>query len=115
MVDPIIHGQGCLLGFPRTGGAFQFNSLMTKIPTRRAEGQADSTPAPLEHDRLTRRERGIWRVALLLLSLLAIGLAIISWSSIRSMQVHLEALPIGLIILVALFVVYAWNKTNEIA
>jgi two-component system NtrC family sensor kinase len=28
---------------------------------------------------------------------------------------HLEALPMGLVVLVALFVAYAWHKTNEIA
>ena len=28
---------------------------------------------------------------------------------------HLEALPVGLVVLVFLFVAYAWSKTNEIA
>ena len=39
----------------------------------------------------------------------------ISWDNIRAMPHHLEALPVGLVVLVALFVAYAWNKTNEIA
>src|SRR3981081_526435 len=28
---------------------------------------------------------------------------------------HIEGLPVGLVVLVALFVVYAWGKTNEIS
>src|SRR6266436_9608752 len=41
--------------------------------------------------------------------------AAVSWDQIRSMPHHLEALPLGLVVLVALFVTYAWSKTNEIS
>jgi two-component system, NtrC family, sensor kinase len=69
----------------------------------------------LERDRLTHRERRVWRVALLLLGVMAVGIAVISWDSVRAMPLHLEALPVGLVVLVALFVAYAWTKTKEIA
>lgn len=88
---------------------------MAKIPTPRADGSAESTSVRLERDRLTRRERAVWRAALLLLCALAVALAAISWGSVRAMPRHLEALPIGLVILVALFVAYAWTKTSEIS
>ena len=88
---------------------------MTGSHTPRAEVSAESTSAPLERDRLTRRERGVWRSALLLLGALSVALAVISWDSMHSASRHLEALPIGLVVLVALFVAYAWTKTNEIA
>ena len=88
---------------------------MTKISTPRAETLAEPPSVALDRDLLTRRERGVWRSALLLLGVLAIGLAIISWDSVRAMPHHLEALPVGLVVLVALFVIYAWRKTNEIA
>ncbi len=54
-------------------------------------------------------------MALLLLAALAIAFAAISWDQVRALPHHLEALPVGLVILVALFVAYAWNKTNEIS
>jgi len=50
-----------------------------------------------------------------LLGALSVAFAITSWDSIRAMPHHLEALPIGLVILVSLFVAYAWSKTTEIA
>lgn len=57
----------------------------------------------------------MWRLALLLLGVLAVAFAITSWDQIRAMPHHMEALPVGLVVLVALFAVYAWNKANEIS
>jgi two-component system NtrC family sensor kinase len=54
-------------------------------------------------------------LALLLLGALAVAFAAISWDQVRALPNHLEALPVGLVILVALFVAYAWGKTNEIS
>jgi len=88
---------------------------MTKIPNARPEITAEPTAVPLDRDRLTRRERGVWRAALVLLAALAVAFSITSWDSIRAMPHHLEALPVGLVVLVTLFVAYAWGKTNEIA
>jgi PAS domain S-box-containing protein len=89
--------------------------LMVKMSTPRAGDSAESPSVALERDRLTLRERGVWRLALLLLAALAIAFAAISWDQVRALPHHLEALPVGLVILVALFVAYAWNKTNEIS
>jgi len=88
---------------------------MNNDATPRADVSAESTSAPLNRDRLSRRERGVWRAALLLLGALAVAFAATSWQSIEAMPHHLEALPIGLVVLVFLFVMYAWSKTNEIA
>src|ERR1035437_3821209 len=88
---------------------------MAKTSTPGTGSSGESTSTPLDRDRLTRRERGVWRAALVLLAVLAVALAITSWDAIRAMRHHLEALPIGLIALVTLFVTYAWTKTTEIA
>ena len=88
---------------------------MDKNATPRPGLAVESPSAAAERDHLTRREHGVWRAALLLLALLAVAFAATSWDSIQKMPHHLEALPIGLVVLVALFVVYAWHKTNEIA
>src|SRR5882724_8158849 len=88
---------------------------MVKTSTPRVRDSAESPSATLDRDRLTHRERGVWRMTLLLLAALAIAFAAVSWDQIRSMPNHLEALPVGLVVLVALFVTYAWSKTNEIS
>jgi PAS domain S-box-containing protein len=88
---------------------------MSKDSTPRADVPAESPSAHLERDRLSRRERGVWRAALLLLGSLALAFSATSWDSMKSMPHHLEALPVGLVVLVFLFVTYAWTKTNEIA
>jgi PAS domain S-box-containing protein len=66
-------------------------------------------------ERLDRRERELWLVSLVLLTLLAVGLALTSWPTIRAMPANLAVLPIGAVILVALFTIYVWNKRREIA
>ena len=52
---------------------------------------------------------------MILLCSLAVGLAVTSWETVRAMPPGLEALPVGLVVLVVLFVAYAWSKTTEIA
>ena len=88
---------------------------MNKDSTPRAEGSPESPSASLERDHLSARERGVWRASLLLLGVLAVAFAVTSWQSLRESSLHLEALPIGLVVLVLLFGAYAWNKNNEVA
>src|SRR5271165_4617536 len=88
---------------------------MKKDSTPRAVDSAESPSAPKQRDQLSRRERAVWRAALLLMGALALAFAATSWETIRAMPRNLEALPIGLVILVFLFVAYAWNKINEIS
>jgi two-component system NtrC family sensor kinase len=80
-----------------------------------ADVTAESPSARLDRDQLSRRERGVWLAALLLLGALAIAFAAVSWPAIKSMPHHMEALPVGLVVLVFLFAAYAWNKANEIS
>ena len=81
----------------------------------RAQDAAPPGPAPSKLEQLGRKEGELWRSALFLLVLLAAALAILSWDRIRELPQRLEALPIGLVILVALFGAYTWSKTCEIA
>src|SRR6202158_559238 len=113
--DRIILGQGRLSLSPVGWEAPSKQKLMVKPSTPRAGDSAESPSVASDRDRLTRRERGVWRSALLLLGALAIAFAAISWDQVRALPHHLEALPLGLVVLVALFVVYAWGKTNEVS
>jgi PAS domain S-box-containing protein len=88
---------------------------MRKDSTPPADASADTPSARLDRDQLSRRERGVWRAALLLLGALALAFAATSWQSVQSIPPNLKALPVGLVVLVFLFVAYAWTKTNEIA
>ena len=88
---------------------------MANKSTPRIASPSESAATPQERDRLTRRERAVWRAALVLLSALSIALAVVSWDGNPPMPHRLEALPVGLVVLVALFAAYAWSKTNEIA
>jgi PAS domain S-box-containing protein len=88
---------------------------MIKESTPRADAPAEPTSANVERDHLGRQERGVWRSALLLLGCLAVAFAVSSWQSVRALPHYLEALPVALVTLVALFVAYAWTKTSEIA
>ena len=62
-----------------------------------------------------RRQSELWRLTFLLLLVLSIVFAVVSWDTIRSLAHHFEALPIGLVVLVTLFGLYAWKRTQEIS
>lgn len=62
-----------------------------------------------------KRQSELWRLTFFLLLILSVVFAAISWNTIRALAVRFEALPIGLVILVALFGWYAWKRTQEIS
>src|SRR5260221_620070 len=62
-----------------------------------------------------RRQQELWRLSFLVLFLVSVVFAWMSWDWLRSAKLYLEALPIGLVVLVTLFGAYVWKKTKEIA
>src|SRR5919108_4315457 len=66
-------------------------------------------------ERFEKRQNELWRLTFLILFLLVLAYAWTSWGSIRNLTHHFEALPIGLVVLVALFSAYMWKKTREIS
>ena len=66
-------------------------------------------------EQFERRQSELWRLTFFLLLVLSIVFAMVSWDTIRSLAHRFEALPIGLVLLVALFGVYAWKRTQEIS
>src|SRR5437868_10366013 len=66
-------------------------------------------------ERLVSSESTLWRLTLVVVIALAIGFAFLSWTELRALPLRLEALPIGLVVLVILFAVYALSKTRQMA
>ena len=68
------------------------------------DGKVGVTPSAdsrsTSFDRLTAREGRLWLLALILLVALSVGLALVSWQPLRSLPWTLDALPVGLVLLV---------------
>ncbi len=74
-----------------------------------------TTRVPSKLEQLERKEGQLWRSALFVLVVLAAAFALLSWETVRRLPHRLEALPVGLVILVALFGAYLWIRSNELA
>jgi len=77
-------------------------------------GDQEPKQPPPELDRLERKENEVWRLAILMLVILAVGVAVLSHQALQSSQWHLEALPVGAGVLIVLFGAYVWKKKREI-
>lgn len=65
-------------------------------------------------EQLELKESQLCRESLLLLTLLAAALAASSWEPLRTLPQRLEALPIGVVLLIGLFAAYAWTQKGQI-
>src|SRR5215472_9828895 len=66
-------------------------------------------------EQFEKNQRELWRLTFFILFLVSAVFAWMSWGGLRSSSLHLEALPIGLVVLVVLLGVYVWKKAQEIA
>jgi len=83
-----------------------------------SSGGSNQPPRASVSDRLAQfeeRQRHLWRLTYLLLGLLTVAYVTVSWSTIRSLAERYEALLVGLVALIGLFIVYAWKRNKEIA
>jgi PAS domain S-box-containing protein len=79
---------------------------------------SDNRHQPAVSDRLAQFEKHqseLWRLTFFLLLAVSIVFAVVSWNSIRAFAIRFEALPIGLVVLIALFGFYALKRTQEIS
>src|SRR6202165_4288074 len=85
-------------------------------PSKRLSSGAGRPAAVSERlAQFERRQSELWRLTFFLLLVLSVVFALVSWDTIRSLAHRFEALPIGLVILVVLFGLYAWKRTQEIS
>ena len=84
-----------------------------KVPPEREP----RNPAGAHLETFEKRQTELWRLTFLLLLIVTIVFAWFAWGTLRAEKSHLEALgyTVGLVVLVLLFGVYIWNKTQEIA
>ena len=74
-----------------------------------------SDPVTRPSSQLEKEESWLWRVALLLLVLFAVGMATLSWERLQNLPYRLGAIPIGFLVLAVLFVVYAYGRRREVS
>lgn len=78
-----------------------------------AQDEKDSGPA--KPTKLEKEESWLWRVALLLLVLFAVGTAVLSWERLQTLPYHLWAIPAGMMIMAVVFAVYAYGRRREVS
>src|SRR5438445_1906636 len=91
------------------------NQIAKRHGGRPPSGESRRSAITSSFQRFERRQNELWRLTFLVLFLLVLAYAWTSWDSIRSLAHRFEALPIGLVILVILFTLYTWKKTQEIS
>jgi two-component system NtrC family sensor kinase len=79
---------------------------------------AGKSSSPAVSERLAqfeRRQGELWRLTFLLLLVISVVFAVVSWDTIHSLAIRFEALPVGLVILIGLFGMYTWKRTQEMS
>jgi PAS domain S-box-containing protein len=70
--------------------------------------------SPRKLKQLEHKENELWRLAIFMLIVLAVGVAILSQQSLESSPINRQALPVGAGVLILLFGAYIWKKKREI-
>jgi len=77
-------------------------------------GNQEPVQPPQELERIERKEKAVWRLTILMLVILAVGVAVLSQEALPSTQLELKILPAGAGVLIVLFGAYIWSKKHEI-
>src|SRR6202521_389891 len=86
------------------------NQDLSSTPPVNGKASVSSRLAQFE-----KRQKELWRITFLILLVLATVFAATSWDTLRSLTHRYEALPIGLVLLVALFGAHVWKRSQEIS
>jgi two-component system sensor histidine kinase/response regulator len=70
--------------------------------------------SPRQLQQLEHKENELWRLAIFMLVVLAVGVAILSQQTLQYSPIDRQALPIGAGVLILLFGAYIWKKKREI-
>ena len=78
-------------------------------------GGSDRPSLSSRLEQFEKRQSELWRLTSFLVVALAVGFAILSWSTIKSLALRYEPLLPLLFVVVALFIAYAWKRNQEIS
>ncbi len=70
--------------------------------------------APRPPDNFDREESQLWRWALLFMVFLAVALTALLWERLENIPFSLRSIPIGVLVLIVLFAVYAYGRRREV-
>jgi PAS domain S-box-containing protein len=93
------------------------------IRDQRASSSSASPPPPggsrgsvsSRFEQFEKRQTELSRLTSFLLIIITVVFAWLAWPTIRTLTHNSQALPIGLVVLVALFVAYTWKRSSEMA
>ena len=81
-------------------------------------GGAKDAPRTTVGDRLAQFEQGqrkLWRLNYGLLALVTVAFVAASWDALRSFAQRYEVLLLGVLVVVGVFMIYAWKRNQEIS
>jgi len=76
---------------------------------------AKDAPRTTVGDRLAQFEQGqrkLWRLNYGLLALVTVAFVAASWDALRSLAQRYEVLLVGVLVVVAVFMIYAWKRNQ---
>jgi PAS domain S-box-containing protein len=90
------------------------------LPFRKGSPDTGATDAPRATvgDRLAQFEQGqrkLWRLNYGLLALVTVAFVAASWDVLRSFAQRYEVLLVGILVVVAVFMIYVWKRNQEIS
>ena len=91
------------------------NRKLDSSSSNRSTSAEDPGRVSFRLEQFEKRQKELWNLTFLVLIVLAVVFAAVSWDTIRSFARQYQALPIGLVVLVALFASYIWKKSQEIS
>ena len=80
-----------------------------------SSGGANRSTISYRLEKFEKSQRELWYLTFFLLLAISIGFAVVSWNSIRTLTQRLEPLLPGLVVIVLLFIAYAWKRNQEIS
>jgi PAS domain S-box-containing protein len=77
-------------------------------------GNQEPVQSPENIERIIRKENAVWRLTILMLVILAVGVGVLAQEALPTTHLQLRVLPAGAGVLIALFGAYIWSKKREI-